>query len=278
METNLNYTVTSTNTEEYDVIRTNLQVPHGNLCQLRANNLTTKASFIVLSKDDYITINNRKFTINDDYGEVSTETFAMLLNGLFDGVIDIEANTDNVKRLILMSKTEFIINEMSYNTKMVSGFYNDSLPIKSTLKNDVHHVIAQSAGYLMLTPILYLVSNLGSKCYDNVDKNYCNHKILMRVSNSFSANYPIINGNAEFMSIVSSNALSDIEFKLVDANKHPIRLLSPMYLSVQVDSIDSTDEDAKIDLTALNQTQEQTQEQENPLGLSSKSEQNETPN
>ena len=61
METNLNYTVTSTNTEEYDVIRTNLQVPYGNLCQLRANNLTTKASFIVLAKDDYITINNQKF-------------------------------------------------------------------------------------------------------------------------------------------------------------------------------------------------------------------------
>ena len=80
------------------------------------------------------------------------------------------------------------------------------------------------------------------------------------------------------MSVVSSNALSDIEFKLVDANKHPIRLLSPMYLSIQVDSIDSTDEDAKIDLTALNQINEQ--EQENPLGLSSKSEQeqNETTN
>jgi hypothetical protein len=75
----------------------------------------------------------------------------------------------------------------------------------------------------------------------------------MRVSNSFTANYPIINGNAEFVSIVSANALSDIEFKLVDANKHPIRLLTPMYLSIQVESIESTDEDAKIDLSLLRQ-------------------------
>ena len=89
METNLNYTVTSTNTKEYDVIRTNLQVPHGNLCHLRANNLTTKASFIVLAKDDYIVINGDKYTINDDYGEVSTETFAMILNELFDESIKI---------------------------------------------------------------------------------------------------------------------------------------------------------------------------------------------
>ena len=251
MERELNYTVTSTNALEYDVIRTNLQIPHGDICQIRANNLTTKASFIVLAKDDYITINNRKFIIGDDYGEVSTETFAMILNDLFNGVIEIEARTDNVKRLILASTVELTINDMSYNTKMVSGFYNDELPIKSTYNNPLHYITAQSAGYSMLTPILYLVSNLGSKCYDNVDKNYCNHKVLMRVSNSFSANYPIINGNAEFASIVSSNALSDIEFKLVDANKHPIRLLTPMYLSIQVDVIDSTDEDAKIDLSAL---------------------------
>ena len=253
METSLNYTVTSTNTKEYDTIRTNLQVPYGDLCSIRVNNLTTKASFVVLGKDDYITINDRKFMIDDDYGEVSTETFAMILNTLFEGKIEIEANVDNVKRLLLMSKEEFTVNDMSYNTKMVSGFYNDSFPIKSSLRNEVHYVMAQSAGYSMLTPILYLVSKLGSRCYDNVDWNYGNHRVLMRVSNSFTANYPIINGNAEFVSIVSANALSDIEFKLVDANKHPIRLLTPMYLSIQVESIESTDEDAKIDLSLLRQ-------------------------
>lgn len=251
MEPTLNYTATSTNAEEYDVIRTNLQVPYSSICRLQVNNLTTKASFIVLAKDDYIVINGEKYTINDDYGEVSTETFAMIINELLDDVIKIEATIDNVKRLILTSNEPFTINDMSYNSKMVSGFYNDPFPIKSTYNGTLNYAMAQSAGYSMLTPILYLVSNLGSKCYDNVDKNYCNHKILMRVSNSFSANYPIINGNAEFASIISSNALSDIEFKLVDANKHPIKLLTPMYLSIQTDVVESTDEDAKIDLNAL---------------------------
>ena len=107
----------------------------------------------------------------------------------------------------------------------------------------------------MLTPILYLVSNLGSKCYDNIDNNYCNHKILMRVSNSFSANYPIINGNAEFQSVVPTNSLSDIEFKLVDANRKPIRLISPMYLSINVDAVENEDEDSQINLNMLNNTQ-----------------------
>ena len=39
--------------------------------------------------------NNQKFIIGDDYGEVSTETFAMILNGIFENKIDIGANIDS---------------------------------------------------------------------------------------------------------------------------------------------------------------------------------------
>ena len=251
MESSLNYTVTSTNTKEYDVIRTNLQIPNSDISRLMVNNLTTKASFIVLCIEDYIIINGNKYNMNDDYGEVPTDTFAEILNFVFEGNEEITVSVDTVKRLVLSSESKFIINDMSYNAKMVSGFYNDSFPIESEFNGANYQVIAQSAGYSMLTPILYLISNLGSKCYDNIDNNYCNHKILMRVSNSFSANYPIINGNAEFSSVIPTNALSNIEFKLVDANRHPIRLLTPMYLSINVEAMESTDEDAKINVDAL---------------------------
>ena len=137
---------------------------------------------------------------------------------------------------------------MSYNAKMVSGFYNDAFPL--TLKEEVapapanstmYYVEASSVGYSLLTPIFYLVSNLGSRCYDTIDKDYFSHKVLMRVSNGFMANYPIINGNAEFTSLVHVDSLSDIEFHLVDANMHPIKLLSPMYLSVHVETIEDPD-------------------------------------
>ena len=261
MESSLNYTVTSTNTKEYDVIRTNLQIPNSDISRLMVNNLTTKASFIVLGKEDYVIINDIKYNMNDDYGEVPTDTFAEILNFLFEENEEITVSVDTVKRLVLSSESKFIINDMSYNAKMVSGFYNDSFPIESVFNGENYQVMAQSAGYSMLTPILYLISNLGSKCYDNIDNNYCNHKILMRVSNSFSANYPIINGNAEFSSVIPTNALSDIEFKLVDANRKQIRLLTPMYLSINVEAIESTDEDAKINVNALAAgDNEQTQE------------------
>ena len=68
----------------------------------------------------------------------------------------------------------------------------------------------------------------------------------MRVSNSFSSNYPIVNGNAEFVSIVPINSLSNIEFRLVDANMHDIKLLTPMYLSIQTDAIEDENDESKI--------------------------------
>ena len=132
MESSLNYTVTSTNAKEYDVIRTNLQIPNSNVSRLLVNNLTTKASFIVLGVDDYVIINGKKYNINDDYGEVFTDTFAEILNFLFEENEEITVSVDNVKRLILTAESKFIINDMSYNAKLVSGFYNDVFPITHT--------------------------------------------------------------------------------------------------------------------------------------------------
>ena len=53
----------------------------------------------------------------------------------------------------------------------------------------------------------------------------------MRIYNSFSPNLPIVCNNAEFSTLVQSNSLSNVWFKLVDANFIEIRLLSPMCLA-----------------------------------------------
>ena len=53
----------------------------------------------------------------------------------------------------------------------------------------------------------------------------------MRINNSFSNSFPIIASNGEFSAMMTSNALSNMTIKLVDANGQKIHLLSPMYLS-----------------------------------------------
>ena len=206
----------------------------------------------MLHKLDYIIVNDSKYNFTDNYGELSNDGFGALLDTLLEP-LKIAASIDNLGRLILSSDNQFTINDMSYNAKMISGFYNDPFPIVAEQRTDEkYYVAARSIGHPLSTPILYLISNLGAKCYENVDDTYSNCTILMRVSNSFTSGYPIINGNAEFTSIVPVNSLSNIEFRLVDANKHDIMLLSPMYLSIQADSVETEDE-TKIDLMQAQQ-------------------------
>lgn len=238
------YTITSTDPEQYNVIRTNLQTPFGEHCNLSVPILTTKATFVLLNTNDYITIGDNKYYFDNEYGEISADGFAALLNEM---LIDeeITVSVDSVGRLVFTAAAsgpsdhaehEFTISDMTYNAKMISGFYNDTFPINS--ENGI--INARSVGFSLSTPILYLISNLGAKCYDNVDENYCDRKVLMRVSNTFSSGYPIVSTNGEFSSIIPVNSLSNIEFRLVDGNMKDIKLLTPLYLSVMVESI--TDE------------------------------------
>ncbi|KAI5501734.1 hypothetical protein TVAGG3_0876600 [Trichomonas vaginalis G3] len=125
---------------------------------------------------------------------------------------------------------------MSYNTKLISGFYYQQFPI--TGKGVIQGL---SIPLTLSTPILYIVSNLGSKCYSNVDRNYYDQKILMRINNTFSAGLPIVHSNAEFSALVNSNTLANINLTLVDANFVPVKLLCPMYLSMTAESFELED-------------------------------------
>jgi hypothetical protein len=104
-------------------------------------------------------------------------------------------------------------------------------------QSGIHYIRSSSVGYFNLTPVLYLTSNLGSKCYSNDDidsKTLNNQQISMRINNYFIDGLPIIANNVEFTSIVPSSGLTNVWFRLVDANFQPIKLLSPMYLSIVV--------------------------------------------
>ena len=65
------YTITSTDPKHYNVIKTNLQPPFGDHCRLTVTNLTTKATFVVLNENDYITINNVRYYFKDKYSEMN---------------------------------------------------------------------------------------------------------------------------------------------------------------------------------------------------------------
>jgi hypothetical protein len=130
------------------------------------------------------------------------------------------------------------IDDASYNVRLLMGVHPfDKLELSEEwYEGYVTTLTIPTVGFMLSTPVLYLTCNIGQKTYMNNQRSKYtqNSKIVMRLNNSFSANYPIIAGNAEFSTTVMSNDLTNVEFKLVDANMVEIDLLSPMYISVSI--------------------------------------------
>ena len=260
----IDYTVSSTDPNNYNKIFCNLIAPSTKYCIMTITCLTTNCNIVVLDKGDFITIDSVKYEFNDAYTNINLEAFIELLSDLSKpddnnphnlsddskvilSVNGVELYIDNTGRLCFISNREFVINDASYNVKMISGMYHMNLPLKAEYEEEskVYKLQALSTGFNLLTPVLYLTSNVSIKSYRNVDNDtsLTGAKIVMRINNSFQTSLPIINNNADFETILLSNDLSMLEFRLVDANLHDIHLLSPLYLCVQVRSIPDEDVD-----------------------------------
>lgn len=237
---NIDYTICSDDEDHYNRINVCLQSPPTHYAKLIITSLTTKCSIVVLGKNDFIIINNVKYSFNKEYTDLNTETFANLLDDLISKPVDdYEIKIDEASRLEIISKNEFIISEASYNVQIIMGYYNTKFPIYGELdeSDNLYKFTPKSVGYTLSTPILYVVSNLGVKSYRNLSTSSSSSRILMKLNNSYASNYPIVATNGDFMTTICSNDLSYVELSLVDANMHEIKLLNPMYLTINVSPI-----------------------------------------
>ena len=226
------FTEKSNDVNNYNKIHANLKVPYTQYSTLVIDSITTTACFEVLNKDDYIVINDAKINLTDSYSSLNSETVSTMINNLLNvNSIAIVTFVDNTNRIVFVSDNAFIINDCSYRLAQVLGLYDMTFPINSltqviadTSKNIVQCL---SVGTFLTTPILYLLASIGEKCLINSKGD---KRILMRINNSYSANFPVIANNAEFSTYALSNDFSDITFELVDANFKPVKLLAPLYL------------------------------------------------
>lgn len=255
----IDFTISSTDHTKNSVIYTNLAAPRTEFCKMTITSLTTMANIVVLSKEDYFVLNGVKYSINDDYSEVSASSLTESLNVLLQstyGVTDIQFFYDTCSRIYISSSNELSLTDCSYNLKLLFGLVNVEFsaekPLQSTaelrsryaLTNEVsaqtngyYTLIFPDVGMFLSTPVLYLASNLGSNSYKNMQKSTTSMRILMRITNSFFAKQPIVATNGDYTTTVRCSDLSDVHFILMDANYHVIKLLSPMYLTVEIEAI-----------------------------------------
>ena len=236
----IDYTISSVDYEHNNRIYTNITAPHTEFCKMTITSLTTIANFVVLDTSDYIVINQQRYNIQEDFSDVNTASLVEYLNGLFQPNT-IEAYYDSCSRVYFTSKDndDISIDDCSYNLRLMLGLVNVELPFQT----DSSMLLCPDVGMYLSTPVLYLACNLGSNSYRTAGKSFTSMRILMRLTNSFFAKQPIVNVNGDFTTTVKCSDLSDVRFTLIDANYHEVKLLTPMYLTVQIESIPDAESD-----------------------------------
>ena len=158
-----------------------------------------------------------------------------------DGV---EVQLDGANRLVFTSENEFSIMDWTYNVGLLSGLYGiknkDILSegVKAIKDGNLWKIKIESVGLCLSTPILYLVSNVGSLAFRNTENNDLQScVIVMRIVNTFVNGMPIIASNGEFSQTITSTDITGSSFVLVDSNMHEIDLLNPMYITIRVDGM-----------------------------------------
>ena len=300
----LDYTICSTDPDHYNRIYCNLITPMTAYTSIIVTSLTCNCDMVVLNEDDYVIIECISFdskgkevidcrcryrsskrckAFNRESGKAYLDKFLFntVVIDLGDESPDNLAKADEFKKNIAFDELNGLFNfwlrwnfrivDMSYNVKLITGFYNTDFPIQSKKGvdekgKDIYYINAKSIGFTMSTPILYLTSNIGVQSYrTNLDNKLDNSqsyglrgsKIVLRINNSFVSEAPVIVNNADFQTIIPSNDLSMLEFKLVDANMHELELLSPMYITIHCDAI--KDEDLMTYLMFTNEVQKELQ-------------------
>ena len=235
----IDYTISSYDAAHYNRIDVNLPSPPTRLAKMIVTSLTTKCSIVGIEKDDFIQINGKKYYFTTDYTDLNSQTFILLLNSLIQES-GVTSEVDEAGRIVFSSDTAFTINSASYNIIQISGLYSQVLPIPASY-NDKYEIIAESVGNTLSTPVLYLLSNVGKSSYRNLNETINISKIVLRINNSFSANFPIIVSNADFEIELNSNDLSHLQLTLVDANLHEVHLLNPLYITISVQGLPDED-------------------------------------
>ena len=114
--------------------------------------------------------------------------------------------------------------------------------IKITIKSEFaditkYKIVSDTVGYLLSTPILYLLTNIGNSVFfneiHNQNKIQCG-TVCMCLNNSYASSMPIVATQGEIITKCAINATSNIFFTLVDANMREVKLLNPMYITVSV--------------------------------------------
>ena len=129
-----------------------------------------------------MTVDETPFTVRfDDYTNLNAETFTELLNTKLNESYGVSVELDNCNRLSFSASKRFVINDLTYNVKLLMGLYSmkdEDIKAQKLVSEQVGEKLfkleIKSVGMYLSTPVLNLVSNIG-------DASLRNKNLLMKI-------------------------------------------------------------------------------------------------
>jgi hypothetical protein len=160
------------------------------------------------------------------------------------GLPNMKTQLTGLNTLDFVYSQEFTILNMTYNFKLVTGFYylngKNNFPIvaKQIAENEFR-IQAKASPFTTSTPVLYILSNTGGNCYRmNLDQDTLQTgTICMIINNAFMAGGPAIHQQADITTRVYSSDLTFMRFTLCDCNLRPLRILNPIFITMSINEV-----------------------------------------
>ena len=240
----------STNPDDYGTIRFRSSISSLNaIVMYRVASLSTIASFSMTTPEDYLlietTIENEvvELTLHfNEHGAYELRTLTYELNNLFEGnlvpvdgdpPITFSITMDSTNRLVISANKEFVIKEASHGARLILGLYHTALPMASIQKQ----IVCPSVPYLCLGNVLYLMSRTDFVSTINIDETEINRSICYKVNELLYPGVPIVGKLPGPYSIIQSDQLSTLEFKLVDFQLYPVKLHAPLFITIEIQNL-----------------------------------------
>ena len=247
------YYLVSNDKDNYGTVKFNSSIgTMSSMVAYRINALSTSACFSMTTTDDYLIIEtmieNEPVEIHlhfQDKGSYEMRTLAYELNHLFEGQlvpvneslpIELVISMDSTNRLIITGNKEFSILKASHRVKLLLGLYDTSLPIASSNKQ----IMVQSVPFLCYANVLYLTARTDFVSSLNINDKEITRSICYRINELLYPGVPVCCKIPGSWSIIHSDQLSSLEFTLCDYQLQPVILHSPLFITLEVQRLDSS--------------------------------------
>lgn len=240
----------STNSDNYGTVKFTSSISKSNSpVMYRINSLSFIANFSITTSDDYLVIECQNQTVTIMFPDKGRYNIKVDLKNLFteNNIDSYDFDINDRGQLVITNANSFSIKDASHNVKMLLGLYHATLPINSsrpkiTQSGTKAELIMPSIPYASYGNVLYLTARTDMICsVNNNEGNEESLSIAYKTNEILYPGFPVMCKIPNQWSIINSSQLNQLEFTLVDFQFHPVKLHSPLYITLELNHVLSSD-------------------------------------